>query len=285
MGSDVARATMRRAAALVAVTAGAALPVRAQSMLLEIRPRPGDTLHLQLDQKVEITGVTRIADRDSTMSMTMSTTILARAIVISADTLAARVVAVTDSVAVTGGGGQSAEAQPAPGIRSMRGSRVEMRVFRDGSSEIVSDPAALTSELRSLVAQMPATLPRTPIPVGYSWTRVVTVPVETKDGLVASASLSTTFRFDSLSKDKEIAFLSMRGELTPSRADSASGTAGVEMSGTLRGGMSVDRHRGWMVDSRAVITLRTFLPATGSRVRPVRLNWTITQRMRALDKR
>ena len=268
---------------LVAVTAGAAIPASAQSVLLEIRPRPGDTLHLKLDQLVEITGVTRIGDRDSTVSMTMSTGILARAIVISADTLAARIVAITDSVAVASSPGPAIDA-PQQALRSMRGARVEIRVFRDGSSEIVSDPAALTSELRSLVAQMPATLPRAPIAVGYSWTRVVTVPVETKDGVVASAFLRTTFRFDSLARGKDIAFISMRGELTGA-ADSTNRTPGVEMSGTLRGGMSVDRARGWMVDSHAVISLRSVLPATGSRIRPVRLSWTITQRMRALDKR
>jgi hypothetical protein len=282
----VARNLVRRATAVAAVAVGAVAPgrVSAQSVLLEIRPRPGDTLHLALDQVVEITGVTRIAERDSTMTMTMSTSILARAIIVSADTLSARVVAVTDSVAVSGTG------VPAPdeahsSLRWVKGSRVEMRVFRDGSSEIVSDPAALTSELKSLVAQMPATLPRTPISPGYSWTRVVTVPVETKDGVVASASLRTTFRFDSLSKDREIAFISMRGELTRTSADSAAGRPGVEMGGTLRGSMAVDRHRGWMVDSRAVITLRSVLPPSGPRGLPVRLNWTITQRMRALDKR
>jgi hypothetical protein len=218
------------------------------------------------------------------MSMSMSTTILARAIVVAADTLAARIVALTDSVAVTGSAAKPLDA-PQQALRSMRGARVEIRVFRDGSSEIVSDPAALTNELRSLVAQMPATLPRAAIAVGYSWTRVVTVPVETKDGIVASAFLRTTFRFDSLARGKDVAFISMRGELTGAGADSTNGTPGVEMSGTLRGGMAVDRARGWLVDSHAVIALRTVLPATGTRLRPVRLSWTITQRMRALDKR
>jgi hypothetical protein len=281
----MSRALLRRAAALVAVTAGVAAPARAtaQSVLLEIRPRPGDTLHLKLDQVVEITGITRIAERDSTMTMSMTTSILARAIIVSADTIAARVVAVADSVDVTSTGALAANGTK-PGVRSMQGSRVEMRVFRDGSSEIVSDPATLTSELRSLVAQMPATLPRTPITVGYSWTRVVPVPVETKDGVVASASLKTTFRLDSLSRNKELAFISMRGELTRTTVDSATGSAGVEMSGTLRGSMAVDRHRGWMVDSRAVITLKSVLPPIGPRLHPIRLNWTITQRMRALDK-
>jgi len=260
-------------------------PAGAQAVLLEIRPRPGDTLHLRLEQVVEMTGVTRVGGRDSTMTMSMSTAIIARAIIMSGDTLASRVLAVTDSVAVSGTGGSTSNSQERS-RRAVQGSRVEMRVFPDGSSEIVSDPAVLTTEMRSLVAQMPATLPRRPIDVGYVWTREVTVPVESRDGFVAAASLRTTFTFDSLSRDKEIAYISMRGELSRSAADSAAGTPGVEMSGTLRGGMSVDRHRGWMTASHAVINLRSVLPALpGTRPQPVRFNLTIRQQMRALDKR
>jgi hypothetical protein len=161
-----------------------------------------------------------------------------------------------------------------------------MRVLPDGSSEFISDPSTLANELRSLVAEMPATLPRTAVQVGERWSRVVTVPIEAQRGVTTTASLRTTFRFDSLSRNRELAYVSMHGDLSGSPADSASGQSAVEMKGTIRGGMTIDRKRGWMTDSRAVITLKSVLPPPrGSKAHPMRFNFTITQRMRALDKR
>jgi hypothetical protein len=262
----------------------AARPLAAQPLLLEIRPTVGDTLHLRLEQMVEMRGTTRVGTRDSTMTMSTSMAILARAIILAADSGGARVLTVTDSVVIAGSPPQDAQQERI--YRALKDSRVEMRVLPDGSSEIISDPATLTNELRSLVAQMPATLPRTPVQVGERWSRVVTVPIEAQGGIPTTASLKTTFRFDSLSRNREIAYVSLLGELSRSAMDSASGAAGVQMTGTIKGGMTVDRKRGWMTDSRAVITLKSVLPAArGSRAYPMHFNLTITQRMRALDKR
>lgn len=274
-----------RAAGLLAVIGFAPARVGAQPVLLEIRPTPGDTLHLRLEQTVEMKGTTRVGNRDSTMTMSTSMAILARAIILGADSTGARVLTVTDSVAVIGSAAPK-DANQERSRRDLQGSRVEMRVLPDGSSEIVSDPSTLTNELRSLVAQMPATLPRTPVQVGERWSRVVTVPIDAQGGIATTASLKTTFRFDSLSRNKEVAYVSLRGELSRTATDSASGTSGVQMAGTIKGGMTVDRKRGWMTDSRAVITLKSVLPpARGSRAYPMHFNLTITQRMRALDKR
>jgi hypothetical protein len=255
----------------------------AQPLLLEIRPTPGDTLHLRLEQMVEMKGTTRVGTRDSTMTMSTSMAILARAIIMSADSAGARVLTLTDSVSVVGAAAKDAAQDR---IRQgLQGSRVEMRVLPDGSSEIVSDPSTLTNELRSLVAQMPATLPRTPVQVGERWSRVVTVPFEAQKGIATTASLKTTFRFDSLSRNKEVAYVSLRGELSRTATDSAGGPPGVQMTGTIKGGMTIDRKRGWMTDSRAVITLSSVLPpARGSKAYPMRFLLTITQRMHALDK-
>jgi hypothetical protein len=256
----------------------------AQPILLEIRPVPGDTLELRLEQMVEMKGTTRVGKRDSTMTMSTAMAILARAIILGADSTGARVLTVTDSVAITGSAPKDASLERSR--RDLQGSRVEMRVLPDGSSEIVSDPSTVTSALRSLVAQMPATLPHAPVKVGERWSRVVTVPIEAQGGIATTASLKTTFRFDSLSRNKEVAYISLRGELSRSAVDSASGRSGVEMTGTIRGGMTVDRKRGWVTDSRAVITLKSVLPpARSSKAYPMHFNLTITQRMRALDKR
>jgi hypothetical protein len=211
------------AAVLGAVLIAPALAA-AQPVLLEIRPTPGDTLHLRLDQTVEMTGTTRVGARDSTMTMSTSMAILARAIILGADSAGARVLTVTDSVSVSGSPPQDPKQERS--YRDLEGSRVEMRVLPDGSSQIVSDPATLTNELRSLVAQIPATLPAKPVQVGERWSRVVTVPIQAQGGIATTASLKTTFRFDSLSRNKEIAYVSLLGELSRTAMDSASGESG-----------------------------------------------------------
>ena len=279
---------MFRVMSVAALLAGFAIVpgrVDAQGILLEIRPTRGDTVHLRLEQSVEMKGTTRVGDRDSTMTVATSMAILARAIILAADSAGARVLTVTDSVIVSG----SLPARDAAlerTRRDLRGSRVEMRVLPDGSSEIVSDSTTLTNELRSLVAQMPATLPRTPVQVGERWSRVVTVPIEAQGGMATTASLRTAFRFDSLSRNREVAYVSLLGELSRTAMDSASGRSGLEMTGTIKGGMTIDRKRGWVTDSRAVITLRSVVPPVrGGSAHPMHFNLTITQRMRALDKR
>ena len=270
-----------RAASLVMIGVASAA---AQPMLLEIRPTVGDTLHLRLEQTVEMRGTTRVGARDSTMTMSTSMAILARAIILGTDSAGARVLTVTDSVTVAGSVPKDANQDRIR--RDLQGSRVEMRVLPDGSSEITSDPSTLTRELRSLVAQMPATLPRIPVQVGERWSRVVTVPVEPQGGIATTASLKTTFRFDSLSRNRETAYVSLRGELSRSATDSAGSKPGVQMTGTIKGGMTIDLKRGWMTDSRAVITLNSVLPpARGGKAYPMRFLLTITQRMHALDKR
>ena len=60
----------------------------------------------------------------------------------------------------------------------------------------------------------------------------------------------------------------------------------VDMSGTLAGNLQVDRHRGWMTDSRVTITVNSLLtPPEGSPAEPVRFRMKITQRSRTLDNR
>ncbi len=257
---------------------------RAQPVLLEIRPAAGDTVHLRLEQTVEMKGTTRVGTRDSTMTMTTSMEIIARAIILAADSAGARVLTVTDSVAVVGEPGARTELRER-NRRALQGTRVEMRVLPDGSSEFISDPSTLANELRSLVAEMPATLPQTPVQVGERWSRVVNVPIEAQRGVATMASLRTTFRFDSLSRNREVAYISMHGDLSGAPADSTDSASAVKMTGTIRGGMTIDRKRGWMTDSRAAITLKSVLPAPpGSRAYPMHFDFIITQRMRALDK-
>ena len=279
--------SVRRSIAAGVVGAAALLPgtAVAQPVLLEIRPVAGDTVHLRLEQTVEMKGTTRIGTRDSTMSATTRMAIVARAIVLSADSAGARVLAVTDSVLLDGSDSVWNAARE-ESRRALEGSRVEMRILPDGSSDIVPGSREVMNELRGLMAEMPASLPSKPVQVGERWTRVVTVPVADQGGVPRTESLKTTFRFDSLSRNREIAYVSLLGEISRSSTDSTKGPPGVEIAGTIRGSMIVDRKRGWMKDSRAVITLKSVLPpAPGSKAHPMRFDLTITQRMRALDKR
>ena len=277
----------RRSLAACTLAIGALLPAlaSAQPVLLETRPAVGDTVHLRMEQTVEMKGTARVGQRDSSMTMTTRMAIVARAIVLGKDSSSTRVVTVTDSVVVSGPEG-TPNASLEQSRRALEGSRVETRLLPDGSSEIVADAGDLTNDLRSLMAQMPSTLPRTPVQVGERWSRVVTVPVQGQGGVARTASLKTTFRFDSLSRNREVAHISLTGELSRTAEDSAKGGPGLEMTGTIRGGMTVDRKRGWMTDSRAVITLKSVVPPpAGSKAHPMHFNLTITQRMRALDKR
>jgi hypothetical protein len=257
----------------------------AQPVLLEVRPTVGDTIRLRLEQTVEMKGTTRVGQRDSTMSSTSRMAILARAIILSADSAGARVLAITDSVVFEAPeGAPSSPYQRDP--RALEGSRVEMRLLPDGSSDILPADPQVMNDFRALMAQMPSTLPRTPVQVGERWSPVVTVPIAGQGGVPRTESLKMTFRFDSLSRNREVAHISMIGEISRRSSDSAKGPAGTEMTGTIRGGITIDRKRGWMTDSRAVVTLRSVVPPPpGSRANPMRFELTITQRMRALDKR
>ena len=285
MASSLRRRIARLALAGVALCLVPPIAAGAQPVLLEVRPAVGDTIWLRLEQTVEMKGSTRVGQRDSTMSSTSRMSILARAIILSTDSAGARVLAITDSVVFEGAApGQSSPYQRDP--RTLEGSRVEMRLLPDGSSDIVPAEPGVTNDFRALMAQMPSTLPRSPVQVGERWSPVVAVPIAGQEGVPRSESLKMTFRFDSLSRNREVAHISMVGEISRKAGDSTKAPSGTEMTGTIRGGMTVDRKRGWMTDSRAVITLRSVVPPPpGSRANPMRFELTITQRMRALDKR
>ena len=53
--------SFRAALALSALTLAAAAPAAgAQAVLLQVKPRLGDTLRMQLDQKVEMSGTSKV---------------------------------------------------------------------------------------------------------------------------------------------------------------------------------------------------------------------------------
>jgi hypothetical protein len=263
--------------------AGAPRVAGAQGVLLEIRPRPGDTLRTRLDHQVEQRGTMRVDGSDSTRTVLTNLVVLGRTIVIRGDVRGTTVIAFTDSVAMSTSGGEGA-AFPEEVRKSLQGTRVEMRISPDGAMSMVS--GTLGTDLQALVEQIPATLPKRAVKVGQSWTKTMPIPLPgEEDG--AGARVRATFRLDSLSSEGRLAYISMRGEFSRDTASSArSAGVKVDMSGTLSGNLQVDRHRGWMTDSRVTITVNSLLtPPEGNSSEPLRYRMKITQRSRTLDNR
>ena len=273
----------RFAVLLAAALAGSAHGAAAQGVLLQIRPRPGDTLHTRLDHQVEQRGTMRVDGTDSTRTVLTNLLVLGRTIVLRGDVRGTTVVAYTDSVAMTTSGGEGT-AFPEEVRRSLQGTRVEMRITPDGAMSMLA--GAPGTDLQALVEQIPATLPKRAVVVGESWTKTMPIPLPGEDE-GTGARVHATFRLDSLSTEGKYAYISMRGEFSRDSASSArSSGVKVDMSGTLAGSLQVDRHRGWMTDSRVSITVNSLLtPPEGSPAEPLRYRMKITQRSRTLDKR
>ena len=275
--------TFRLAVGCAAVVLRASVAV-GQPVLLQIRPQVGDTFRVRLDQRVEMSGTTRLGKVDSTMSVTTTLFVLTRAIVEARDQTGTLMLATTDSVLLWTDGADSTSAA-AEARRALHGKRVRLHVAPDGSTEVVSGDGYVSPELRTLFAQMPATLPREEVTVGSKWLRVMAIPMTKESADRGGGTLKATFRFDSLSRNGEWAYLSMSGTLTrsPAAATERQGTT-LAMSGSVLGSMIVDRRRGWITDARATFTVRSLMtPPTGSTARPLRFRMKVTQWMRAVQ--
>jgi len=257
---------------LLAVPAAAQQPV-----LLELRPRVGDTLHVRLDQQVEMSGTTRRAGADSTMTVTTTMRLLTSCVVERADAAGATVRATADSVSISSTGERAAETERAR--RSLQGRSVRLRIAPDGSAELVGDGGE-PAELRALFTQMPATLPPRPVAVGESWTRTMEVPRPDAEG--DAGTLTATFRLDSLGRGGDVAYVTMRGSLGSAagrRRGAAAAT--VEMSGVVVGSMTIDRRRGWMTDARTTLSVRSVVaPPPGTSGAPTHVRLKMTQWLR-----
>jgi hypothetical protein len=100
-------------------------------------------------------------------------------------------------------------------------------------------------------------------------------------GARGSGHVRAVFHLDSLQKSGAIAYVSMHGDILP---DSTS--RGVELSGAITGSMQLDRVRGWMTDSRIVITLKSLIaPPPSVGLAPMKFVTRVTQRLRTMDRR
>ena len=199
--------------------------LQAQAILLQIKPRAGDTLIVRLDQKVEMSGApvncgsNQLRNKSSsgscaTLSRKMTTVseVFSRAIVQSVSGGKANVLAITDSVRTAASRG-TVTGRPER-VRGREGS-MRLKVSLDGGAEVVDEGAS--DELRSIFVQMPAMLSKKPVKVGGKWTREMRIPIAGEAG--AMGLVRATFQLDSLGRNGDIAYITMRGTLTHDHRD------------------------------------------------------------------
>ena len=277
---------VRRLSASIALLASIAPGMRAQNVLLQIKPKVGDTLRLRIEQEMEISGVGKVRDADTTMTMRSSMLLLSRSIVIESDNDGTTVRSITDSVAVDMGAIDPRVASLSDQARrSLQGKEVRVRFSREGSGTVVEADPDIPRDLQSVFSQLPATFPRYQVAVGSSWKQRIPIP-DTGPGQVAG-TLEATFRLDSRSRRGKLAHISMRGTLTrDSTASPIRGGARMTMSGTVTGYMVLDRARGWVTDASTEMSMRSHIEqAPGSGLQPVKMQMRLLQRQRTMDKR
>jgi hypothetical protein len=252
---------------------------RAQRVMLELRPRMGDTLRMRLDQTTEMS-VTRkgFAPRSVTTTLEM----FSRAIVEASADAFALILAVTDSADVRS---NDERGRPVPdeSQRLLVGTRMRLRLAPDGTVSIAERQAPVPREVNDLVSVMPASFPRGSVAVGDTWLREMPIPPTTALGVPLGGVVKAAFRLDSVSRDADVAYLSMRGTLLPGASDH--GTDGV--TGSVNGNMIVDRRRGWLSESRFLIEMRATMVSLGNTRAAIPLDFRmrITQHMRVFSKR
>jgi len=254
-------------AALTSLVAGSA---EAQSVMLQIRPRVGDTLRVRLEQEVEMTGMpqgcggqqtglrgrvkTVPANCGDTRTMTTRMEVYSRAIARRAMRDATDMLAITDSVL-------SSTDKRGPLHRAtnprLQRAPVEIRIASDGEVEVGA--GAASDEMRTLLGQMPATLSRKAVAVGEKWMHEMRVPLAKEPG--ATGLVRTTFQLDSVRRGGDIAFISMRGTLSHEHANGSDS----ETSGSLTGTMRFDRRLGWITDTHATIDVWSDVTSPTSR--------------------
>jgi hypothetical protein len=263
----------------MAMSAEAQAQTRIERIVLELRPRAGDTLRLRLDQTTEMSGI-----RNGGTTRVMSTTLqmYSRAIVESTTAASATILALTDSVVVSGSD-ERARTLAAETERQLAGKQMRVRMAPDGTVSIAEPQASISREVNDLVSIMPASFPRGSVAVGDTWLREMPIPPSTSMGVPLGGMVKAAFRLDSITSDGNVAFLSLKGTMHP-LGDAAASADPRALVGSVNGSMIVDRRRGWLSESRFLIETRASLPRIGTTA-PMQFRLRITQHMRVLEKR
>jgi hypothetical protein len=278
----MARCTLTVALALATLASRAQAQRDAAGVLLRVHPRVGDTLHTRLEQQTEVSVAVPSSTGRAMKSITSSVTLNSRTIVQASSATSTLVLTIVDSADLSTSDVHGA-AQVAAAERTLRGQRLVLQLGADGTVESARDARGIPvpRDVADAMSAMPAVFPRRPVAVGEQWTRELPLPAGGPLGARGAGRVNAVFRLDSLDRDGDIAFVSMRGEILPD-----AGSQGVQLSGGVTGAMQVDRQRGWMTDSRFSVTVRSLVtPPPSSGLAPMRLVTRVTQRLRTMDKR
>jgi hypothetical protein len=262
------------------MVAGASPRARAQQPnMLRIQPQVGDTMYTRFEQSVEMIGTRNVHQVDTTMTSRMDIMILSHSLVQSSDKHGTTVLAVTDSVAMEGHG--TGAAAPTETIRrAMQGRQAQLHIARDGSAELLGASDNVTPEVEALYSGMPATLPERLVSIHSSWERTAFIPVSQEADSAHSARVRTTYRLDSLSSNGALAYISIRGTISrDSAAALVSESLRVGSSGTVTGHMTMDRKRGWWVESEISIEIKSVVTRIVEPVSTMQVQTHIVQSM------
>jgi hypothetical protein len=255
--------------------------MKAAAVMLEVRPRAGDTVAVRLEQRVEMLGTRRIAGHDSTARVMSSMVMYARTIVESVNASNSIVATHTDSVQLETSD-DHAKTMRADAVRALSGTVSRLRLLPDGTGESLD--SAIGTQRGTLVAVMPATLPASPVAVGGKWTR--SMPIPSTNAARGAGEVRAVFRLDSLTADGRFAWISMKGSMRrDERAPAgATGESVGAVTGAISGAMTLDRRRGWIVSAFTDMTVRSTVTTPGAPSVPLKVTVRVTQTMRADDR-
>lgn len=270
------------AIAVFAGTMGAAEANAQKAVLLQLRPRIGDTISMRLDQQTELFSK-REGAKVSAASMGSTIITYSRAVVESGIATGTTIVAITDSVLMSStdqvGKGPAAMSQ-----RQYQGQRLRLQVAPDGSIGMPNDGSTPAKGMSRTASLIPATFPTKPVAVGDKWVREAALPAGTSQlGTAIVGWVQASFRLDSLTRGGDLAWVSIRGSLHPDPAGSkVEGVATVD-DGTVEGYMVVDRARGWLTESRFHIIAHSSLQQPfGLSGQPMSFEIRLTQTLRTI---
>lgn len=273
---------MRSARWSVAMLALWAAPALGQKILLELRPRAGDTLRMRLDQVTELSGTRGAA---SAMNVTTTLRMFSRAIVEGGDESAMHILAITDSVEMSTSD-EHARALAQRTEDQLEGRQMRLRLLPNGTVTLAGAPEDVPREVNQLLSVMPASFPATAVAVGDTWIREMPIPPAARFGGTVGGIVRSRFRLDSISPGGQFAYVSMEGTLRP--ADPAAPALEREaLGGTVEGSIIINRRRGWLSESRFAIEMRAaVLPQrAGAAAAAMEFRMRVTQKMRVTDKR
>jgi hypothetical protein len=251
-----------------------------EGIALRLHPHVGDTLHTRLEQLTEIAAGR--AGSSGARPMTTSVMVLARTIVQASRQATTTVLTLVDSADVRSSDAHGA-AMTRQAERALRGQQLVLQLAEDGSVESARDArgVAVPRDVAETMAAMPAVFPHRPVALGERWRREMPLPSAGPLGTSGNAQVRAEFRLDSLGRSGQLAFVSMHGEIV-----SDGDARGLELSGSMRGAMQVDRARGWMTDSHFTLVIRsTVSPPGAAGMPPMKFVTRVTQHLWTMDKR